>query len=304
MCRLTEPDVDAEDLYKVLGVQRGATDKDICAAYKRLALRYHPDKNLDNREQAEHAFKRVTCAYETLRDTSKRQQYESSRVTSHGPLGGNSGIYGDIGSLDRADELYRVFFGGSSSTPNIDIAGIFDFDRKPRTKLSKAADRPTKYTMPSGTAVVVHGLASKPEHNGKSGHIREWNAEKSRYDVSLNSGGILSLRPQNLAQLCHITVAGHENRPEINGKKAEIIDFNEESGQYMLLLDDPASVIEVPPRNCIFAVGTAAILQGLSDEQLNGQMCTIVSVDQNASRYVVECEGGRQLKVRFERIMC
>jgi len=302
MC-LTEPNLDSENIYQVLGVHSGATSKDICAAYKRLALRYHPDKNPDNRDKAEHAFKRITCAYETLRDPTKRQQYDSSRTPLHGG-------FCNVGSFKQGDDLYGKFFGGavggSSNINNIDIAGIFNFDCKPRKKPAKAPARPVHAThlMSTGATVVIHGLAKMPGYNGKSANIRKWDALKGRYEVLTDCASVLSLRPQNLTQLCHVTVAGHESQPELDGKRAEIVDFNEESGHYVLLLNDPPSVLELPPRNCIFPHGTAAILQGLSDDMLNGQMCSIAGVDHNTSRYLVELEGGRQLKVRFEKVMC
>jgi len=305
MC-LTEPNVDSENLYQVLGVHSGATNKDICAAYRRLALRYHPDKNPDNRTKAEHAFKRVTCAYDTLRDPTKRQEYDNSRRRLHGLSGGSC----NLGSFERADDLYGMFFGGavggSSNINNVDIAGIFNFDCKPRKQPAKAPVRPVHaiHLMSPGATVVIHGLAKMPGYNGKSANVRKWDALKCRYEVLTDCASLLSLRPQNLTQLCHVTLAGHESQPELDGKRAEIVDFNAESGHYVLLLNDPPSVLELPPSNCIFPQGTAAVLQGLSDDKLNGQMCSIVDVDHNTSRYLVECEGGRQLKVRFERIMC
>lgn len=304
MC-LTEPDIEADDPYKVLGVHNRATDKEIGAAYKRLALRYHPDKNINSRSKAERAFKLVTGAYETLRDPAKRKTHDYSSSKSY--------FSGNVGSSERTDDLYRMFFagdGGTSATPNIDIAGIFNFDQKPRAKTTRTpvnhVNQP--YLISAGTAVVIHGLASSPEHNGKSGKVREWSVAKGRYDVSLNCGGVLSLRPQNLTQLCNVLLHFNETEggksADLNGKSAEVVDFNEQKGFYVLLLNDPPSVVELPAKHCIFPVGAAAVLEGLSDKQLNGQMCSVLAVDLQAQRYTVQCEGGRQLKVRFERIMC
>lgn len=329
MCPI-EPDTYADDHYEVLGLQSEATDKDIGAAYKRLALKHHPDKNPDNRKDAEVIFKRITQAYDTLRDQAKRQAYDNSRNKRSG---NGKFIPGSLGSLERADELYERFFGGRSNSGsnihNIDIAGIFNFEQRPpskpaktcgnidiagifnfdQKKQSKPAKAPAKsvelaHLISPSTLVVIHGLTSKTEHNGKSATVDKWIAEKGRYEVKLNCGDVLSLRPHNITQLCHVQVTGHENQPELNGKDAEIVDFNDDTGCYVLLLSDPALVIELPPKNCIFPTGTAALLQGLSEEQLCGKMCSIVSLDINAMRYVVQCEGGRQLKVRFEKVMC
>jgi len=65
----------AEDYYSVLGVERNDDAKKIKKAYRKLAQKYHPDKNPDNKE-AEEKFKQITEAYAVLSDTEKRQQYD------------------------------------------------------------------------------------------------------------------------------------------------------------------------------------------------------------------------------------
>jgi len=305
---LTEPDLQSEDHYHVLGLKCSAADKDVSAAYKRLALKYHPDKNLDDRDHAELVFKRITHAYETLRDPMKRDAYDNACNSKSFSTPGNSNTSpGDLGSAERADELYRRFFGtgGFSSPPNINVAGIFNFEQKAQAKPVKVARKvatPEHFILP-GSAVAIRGLANKPDLNGKSARVREWSAAKGRYEVALTCGALLSLRPRNITQLCFVQVSSHDNQPELTGRTGEIMDFNEETGCYVVLMEDPALVIELPPKNCVFGVGTAGVLEGLGDEQLSGKMCSIISIDHNASRYVVQCEGGRQLKVRFEKVV-
>lgn len=65
----------AKDLYSVLGVSRGASDKDIKAAYRKLARKYHPDVNPGNKA-AEETFKTINGAYEVLSDPDKRKKYD------------------------------------------------------------------------------------------------------------------------------------------------------------------------------------------------------------------------------------
>ena len=63
------------DYYEVLGVSQNATDAQIKKSYKRLAMKYHPDKNKDDREASERKFKEAKKAYEVLSDKQKRQMY-------------------------------------------------------------------------------------------------------------------------------------------------------------------------------------------------------------------------------------
>lgn len=68
--------VKFRDYYEILGVSRSATEKDIKAAYRKLARRYHPDTNKGNKD-AEEKFKEVSEAYEVLRDSEKRRRYDA-----------------------------------------------------------------------------------------------------------------------------------------------------------------------------------------------------------------------------------
>ena len=91
------------DYYDVLGVDRGASDADVKKAYRRLAMRYHPDRNPDQSEEAANRFKEAKRAYEVLSDTDKRAAYDQfgHAGVDAGAGGGSSGdpfntIFGDI----------------------------------------------------------------------------------------------------------------------------------------------------------------------------------------------------------------
>jgi curved DNA-binding protein len=66
----------AEDYYKILGLSKTASSDEIKKAYRKLALKYHPDKNPDNKE-AEEQFKKISEAYAVLSDSEKRKQYDN-----------------------------------------------------------------------------------------------------------------------------------------------------------------------------------------------------------------------------------
>ena len=66
---------DEKDYYKILGVERTATADEIKRAYKKVAIKYHPDRNPGNKE-AEEKFKQAAEAYDVLRDPDKRARYD------------------------------------------------------------------------------------------------------------------------------------------------------------------------------------------------------------------------------------
>uniref|UniRef100_A0A915N8K9 J domain-containing protein n=1 Tax=Meloidogyne javanica TaxID=6303 RepID=A0A915N8K9_MELJA len=68
-------------LYSVLGVKRDAEEAEIKKAYRRLALKWHPDKNPDKKERAERNFKRIAQAYEVLSDGKRRAEYDKHGLT-------------------------------------------------------------------------------------------------------------------------------------------------------------------------------------------------------------------------------
>ncbi|MBN3273153.1 DJC21 protein, partial [Polyodon spathula] len=79
--------------YELLCVRRDATDDDLKKAYRKLALKWHPDKNLDNAEEAAEQFKLIQAAYEVLSDPQERAWYDNHREALL--KGGVSGEYED-----------------------------------------------------------------------------------------------------------------------------------------------------------------------------------------------------------------
>jgi molecular chaperone DnaJ len=78
---------DDRDLYAVMGVPRAATEEDIRAAYRRLALRWHPDRNPGDKA-AEAAFRGISRAYETLSDPERRRAYDRGAMPANGGFRG------------------------------------------------------------------------------------------------------------------------------------------------------------------------------------------------------------------------
>ncbi|TGL63085.1 molecular chaperone DnaJ [Leptospira ognonensis] len=100
--------------YEVLGVSKGATDEEIKGAYRKLAIKYHPDKNKGDKE-AEEKFKEATEAYEVLRDPQKRAAFDQfgKAGVGAGGQGFGQGAYTDFSDIfgDFGD-VFSEFFGG------------------------------------------------------------------------------------------------------------------------------------------------------------------------------------------------
>ena len=116
------------DYYEVLGVEKTATDEELKKAYRKLAKKYHPDANPDNKEEAEAKFKELNEAYEVLSDKQKRSMYD--QFGHNGPNGyandfsGFSGFDGFSGGFNGAgvdfdlNDIFSSFFGGGGRRTN------------------------------------------------------------------------------------------------------------------------------------------------------------------------------------------
>ncbi|MDY6992438.1 MAG: molecular chaperone DnaJ [Pseudomonadota bacterium] len=101
------------DYYQILGVQKNASDEELKKAFRRLAMKFHPDRNPDDKE-AESQFKEIKEAYEILSDPQKRTAYDQFGHAGVDPnLGGGAGGFG--GGFDFGDIFESVFGGGGRS---------------------------------------------------------------------------------------------------------------------------------------------------------------------------------------------
>lgn len=79
---------DSNDYYQVLGISKSATEAEIKKAYKKLAVKWHPDKNPDNQEAAAEVFKKIGEAYAVLSNADQRATYDRYGKEGLNPSGG------------------------------------------------------------------------------------------------------------------------------------------------------------------------------------------------------------------------
>mmetsp|Transcript_63032 Transcript_63032/g.150176 ORF Transcript_63032/g.150176 Transcript_63032/m.150176 type:complete len:305 (-) Transcript_63032:89-1003(-) len=302
------PDFTSQDYYAVLGLPRSASADEIKQAYRSLAKKHHPDKNLDKKEEAEATFKKIQEAHSVLSDPEQRALYDNGGLNSEG-AGFPSGFASAAGMPGGArineaelNELLQSLLQGFGGIGGSSGASQFQFASGRRGQA-----RATGYNwhISSGAEVVVRGLINAKEYNGKTAQVVGFNADRGRYDLLLDGSRPLSVLPKNVTQLCDVEVHGLVKKPELNGGRGRIFNFEEESGRYTVFLESPATqALSLLPANCILKKGTAVLLAGLSNQKFNGEMAVITAVDPDASRYHVKCRSGESIAVKFDKVVC
>lgn len=128
-----------KDYYEILGVDRNVSDEELKRSYKKLALKYHPDRNPNNKE-AEAKFKQINEAYSVLSDPQKRQQYDTF------------GTVDNMGSMDmNPDDIFAQFM-------KMHRGFGFGFDDEPQERVFKGRDKVVKVNV---TLKEVYNNATK-----------------------------------------------------------------------------------------------------------------------------------------------
>ena len=139
------------DYYEILGVSKNASDDEIKKAYRKLAVKYHPDKNPGDKE-AEAKFKEVSEAHEVLSDKQKRARYDQFGHAGVG--GGASGnpFGGQNGNFNFNGQSFNFDFGGGSPFDDI-LGSIFGFGGARNRRPTRGADLETSVTVDFAEAI-------------------------------------------------------------------------------------------------------------------------------------------------------
>ena len=152
------------DYYEVLGVNRDASEEDLKKAYRRLAMKWHPDRNPDNPKAEEH-FKEAKQAYEILTDAGKRAAYDQYGHAGVDPsAAAGAGFAGGAGFGNFADAFGDIFgdiFGGGRGRANVYRGADLRYNLE--IALEEAArGTETKIRIPTmETCETCHGSGAK-----------------------------------------------------------------------------------------------------------------------------------------------
>ncbi len=199
------------DYYELLGVSKTASADEIKKAYRKLAMKYHPDRNPDDKEAAE-KFKEVSEAYEVLNDAEKRQRYDqfghAGMKSAFGP--GGFDFRRDFSHMQDIDlqDILGSFFGGGFGGAFGDIFGSGDGSRSRRSRDPDAAQRgdDLRFDLEIDLEEAIFGSEREVDLNindacptcrgtgAASGSSRETCRQCGGHGVVVVGGGFLQMR--------------------------------------------------------------------------------------------------------------
>jgi len=269
----------AECYYKALGVDISASESDIVKAYKKLALKYHPDKNPDNRRQAEEQFKGISQAYAVLSDPQQRRAYDTDQqrkkaaFTSRVPCGPTrTGGLSDA----EADALFHTLLGARAPSRS-----TFSFDEKGATP---------GHGFGSGKQVHMDHLMA-----GIFGGLGGPAGPPPAYRASPQPPPPSAAPPPAPPPDCfipagtNVIVRGLEKAPLHNGKAGIVKSFDASRGRYTVAVE-VSVVLSLRPQHV--TQRCTVELTGLRDmPELAGRVGEVAGYDEQSDQYRVLLPG-------------
>ena len=290
-----------DDYYAILGVPKTASSSDLKKAYRKLALKNHPDKNPS--PEAEEKFKLINEAYDCLSDKEKKANYDR-----FGKMGAEMGGGGDAGSgfpggagcrphgfhgggMDqrRAEEIFSQFFGGEDPFAEMfgdgggGMGGGMGGGPGVRTHTMHMGG-----SMPPGMMFgnigggggMPSGMMFGPGMGGGMGGMGSVQP----------GGGVKRRAPPRVDAISpgtKVTIFGLVNAAERNGDTAEVLAFDGAKERYVVRLDDGQS-LSLKPQN-LQQIVRGCTLTGIEAEggQLNGKSGTLLGYRPEKDRYAI-----------------
>jgi len=315
-----------KDYYRRLGVSKTADDNELKKAYRKLALKYHPDKNKS--PGAEEKFKNVNEAYDTLSDKNKRSTYDMvgpdgmsqmpeggmpegfaggmGGFPGHGGGGGSTFHFSSSGGMpggmrggggggmsnEDAHRIFSMFFQDEGGDPFASMGGGGfggGGGGSPFMQFSLMGGGGGGFgAMPPGMS--MGGMPGMSMGMGGAPRTRTRARPPERHD--------------RMKKGTYVSIKGLTGATERNGTQARVVEFDDRRGRYVVEVEGEDSTLALKPSNLTQLV-TGVIVTGVSsDESLNGKTGTIMFFDEEKDRYSVRLSSvPRALSLRPENVI-
>lgn len=275
-----------DNYYQILGLDKNADENQIKKAYKKLAIKYHPDKNPNNKE-AEEKFKIICEAYSVLSDKDKKEQYDT-----FGKQGINSNFR--CHTEVNPNEIFNMFF---RSDP------FNDFESPVFSNISNSRFRKCNENkidiISNGTKVLIKDLINSKELNNCVGIVKGYDISKKKYLITTCNKDIF-IKDDNFIQLLNVTVYNLKSNSFLNGMRTNVIDYV--NGRYVIDLNRKR--YSLTSENLIVDKNSKVKIINLkSNKSINGKWGLVLNFDRVSSRYVIKISNSLILKIKLENIL-
>jgi len=306
----------SDDYYQVLGVGRSASDSELKKAYRKLAVKWHPDKNPDNQEEASKKFKAISEAYEVLSDSQKRAAYDRYGKAGLGMGGGDTGGTGGGGMpggmpggvhFSDPSELFAQFFGGEDPFAAMfggggmgggmgggGMPGGVRFSSM-SGGMGGAGGMPQGFSFVSGGGGMPGGFGGMGGMGGMPGGFGGMAGRRASAPAPTRS------RPDVIPPRTRVVVQGLKSNTTHNNDSGTVTSFDTGRGRYVVQLDD-GETLALKPDNILQLVRGVRVTGLDKAPELNGKSGTIFQRNEAKERYYVRC-GGRNIALKSDNII-
>ena len=291
-------DLSSNDYYKILGVNKNVNQSELKKKYRKLALKWHPDKN-KNKKEAEENFKKISEAYDVLSDDKKRQIYDNQGKEGFGIKNEQyhfnnpktqSFNFSKFNFRNHNDLFSQIF----ESNVKVEYMSSNHYTVKSNNGIYDEYITPFKFESESKT--LIYNLSKNTSLNGTIAKILDYSFKKKRYTVKTDNQNV-SIKQENIIPLVNnVSILDIKNNKDLNGKMGDVIDFDIKKKRFKIKLKDD-KIYSIKQENIIWPQNTIVIIFGLKENtSINGKKGKIINFD--GLRYKLKLETFKEIKIK------